>query len=570
MAKRQAATADFDLDWIERDRKVIDGLDQLGIELVSVSLYQAMLPGITNVTERARYYSFYPWCIHRFAQDGPAERSRLNWVQWLRPLDFAYALAATAHDQSVSGGGSAVVGAERAAALLKGLSPSDRVEVGPATAVDEKGKPLPSAYFKNAQGGFGQYYRGALTDLGVVTEHDDRSSWPDVKLTNSIGRQLAEALDAQSGFQELLSIATAGGATVADLARVGALIHPRGIEVGGVEQSVLRGVLMGTDAALCQGQRPLEVEWRRQSLCLMLDYLHQAGPVDSDPDVEFRWGCLAGTLPSGAPWKVAGDMLTVQKAWGTYQRNDVMNYALECLMWVVQDVLEDGPRRPQQLADHVADMALGKMPAFGEWNALPSLPAIASDLIRSCERAAAEQTIDPWGEGSTWDWVEWLQAAGKEGNRKLMCGLAVRTLARLATDRGNLDPEPFALIPGASEMASTREVHLERWWQRCAEQHDLGSKAFVVRLLLEWVILRHLRVATRKLAGQGVSTYKFRPEEGELVLVAETPSEPTFTAPRVRQAYRILQDLGYVTKATQGWMITADGIEVVSARPDRS
>lgn len=52
-----------DIDWILRDRKVIDGLDHLGIELVSVNLYQAMLPGITNVTERARYYAFYPWTM---------------------------------------------------------------------------------------------------------------------------------------------------------------------------------------------------------------------------------------------------------------------------------------------------------------------------------------------------------------------------------------------------------------------------------------------------------------------------------------------------------------------------
>jgi hypothetical protein len=32
-----------DIDWILRDRKVIDG-----IELVSVNLYQAMLPGIPD------------------------------------------------------------------------------------------------------------------------------------------------------------------------------------------------------------------------------------------------------------------------------------------------------------------------------------------------------------------------------------------------------------------------------------------------------------------------------------------------------------------------------------------
>jgi hypothetical protein len=54
MAKKTEAQ-DYQIDWILRDRKVIDGLDHLGIELVSVNLYQAMLPGLTNVTERARY-----------------------------------------------------------------------------------------------------------------------------------------------------------------------------------------------------------------------------------------------------------------------------------------------------------------------------------------------------------------------------------------------------------------------------------------------------------------------------------------------------------------------------------
>jgi hypothetical protein len=98
MAKR-TAVASSDIDWISRDRRVIDGLDHLGIELISVNLYQAMLPGITNVTERARYYSFYPWCIHRYAQKGPTNRTRTNWIKWLRALDFSYATACVAHDQ---------------------------------------------------------------------------------------------------------------------------------------------------------------------------------------------------------------------------------------------------------------------------------------------------------------------------------------------------------------------------------------------------------------------------------------------------------------------------------------
>ena len=86
-----------------------------------------------------------------------------------------------------------------------------------------------------------------------------------------------------------------------------------------------------------------------------------------------------------------------------------------------------------------------------------------------------------------------------------------------------------------------------------------------MRLLLDWVIFRHLRVATRKLASQGVSTYKFRPEKGKLVLVAERLPTATFTAPRVRQAYRILTDLRLVSVKDEGWAITDDGIKAISS-----
>ena len=153
---------------------MIDGLDHLGIELISVNLYQAMLPGITNVTERARYYSFYPWCIHRYAQDGPTNRTRTNWIKWLRVLDFRYATACVAYDQeSEYEAGSAVVGGDRASELVKDKAVTATVDLRAASAVNESGKVEGAgAYFKNPQGGFGQYYRGPLREVGMVREHE--------------------------------------------------------------------------------------------------------------------------------------------------------------------------------------------------------------------------------------------------------------------------------------------------------------------------------------------------------------------------------------------------------------
>jgi hypothetical protein len=59
-----------------------------------------------------------------------------------------------------------------------------------------------------------------------------------------------------------------------------------------------------------------------------------------------------------------------------------------------------------------------------------------------------------------------------------------------------------------------------------------------------------LRVATRKLATQGDYTYRLRPEEGVLVNCGDF--KPTFTNPRLRQALRMLADIGLASADLRG------------------
>ena len=62
---RIAMTQPADIGWVEPE-KPIRGLDHLGVQAPSIALYTQLLPGITNVTNRARYYSFHPWLIRSF------------------------------------------------------------------------------------------------------------------------------------------------------------------------------------------------------------------------------------------------------------------------------------------------------------------------------------------------------------------------------------------------------------------------------------------------------------------------------------------------------------------------
>ena len=47
------------IGWVE-PAKPIRRLDHLGVQVPGIVLYAQLLPDITNVTDRARYYSFHP------------------------------------------------------------------------------------------------------------------------------------------------------------------------------------------------------------------------------------------------------------------------------------------------------------------------------------------------------------------------------------------------------------------------------------------------------------------------------------------------------------------------------
>jgi hypothetical protein len=560
------ALGDSHIDWIERDRKVIDGLDQLGIELVSVNLYQALLPGLTNVTERARYYAFYPWIVHRFAQDGPKARTKAAWRNWFRALDFGYAVACIAHEQAIDKDlSSSVVGEDAARRLLKGKAPSARIDFRPAARVDDAGNiPRSGAYFKNPEGGFGQYYRGPLRDLGVIIEDDGRA-WPNVLLSNYAGTRIARTLDERRVFSELQAIAQEGDARLEELSRIGAAVHPSAIEADSPEEKVLRALFFGTDEELCQGQQQEETGWRRASLLAMLHYVRAAESVEGDVAWEFRWACACPALPDGSRWKIPARLKPVVELWGSYQRNDLLNYCLECLFHTSLRLLDEEPYRPADLARKLAQLAMASVSAVGEDPRLPALPSRVSEWVKVCARPEHETASDPWGVSSTWAWAERLRDAVAEAETEVIAALAARVLGRLVTDRGTSRAHPFLHHAGAVEMAQAHEVHLKRWWDRVNGHADERTVAFLEEAILEWVLFRHLRVATRKLANQGVSTFKFRPEQGRLVLTAQKLTAPTFTAPRLHEAYRILEDLHYIRRANGAAEIGAAGKGVLEA-----
>ena len=46
----------------------ITGQDMLGMQNASIATYATLLPGLTNLTQRIRYYGFYMWLLEQYAR----------------------------------------------------------------------------------------------------------------------------------------------------------------------------------------------------------------------------------------------------------------------------------------------------------------------------------------------------------------------------------------------------------------------------------------------------------------------------------------------------------------------
>jgi hypothetical protein len=110
-----------DIDWLARDQDFTEGQDHLGIQVVSTNIYARLLPGISNLTDRARYFSFYPWVLDTYARNC-AEKSPDAWRTWIRRHEFTFSAASIAAENAkkvsddAAGG---LIGARAARRFLK-------------------------------------------------------------------------------------------------------------------------------------------------------------------------------------------------------------------------------------------------------------------------------------------------------------------------------------------------------------------------------------------------------------------------------------------------------------------
>lgn len=533
----------------------ITGLDQLGVQVISISIYSELLPGITNVTDRVRYYSFFPWVLYRYAKE-VGSSNRKTWQEHVRRAEFLLALVGRAHHMEHEEGGEAIVGALQANRAIEELigSPSKNFALSTWTAVSEAGKE--GSYFKNREGGFGQYYKGQIADLGLINLQEEG---PGVSLVRDRGTGLAEICDKQAGRKQFWNAVIKDQASFKLIQELGDHLCPCCLVKFPQERDFLLDAVFHP-----LGQEDVTTAQRAQTLRLLLSFLSRAQKKEP-PWSAFRPAAYFGHDEAGTVTAPPAKLTETMVRWRIYQAGEYVHLALEEAFLATLLRLKGGPQPVDRFAGDFANEALntnsndlGLGPSKDLWR-----DRTIGDLLTEAatrQGAPSKWTTTPWSEESLINSAAAEVVSGRRLALSFACILSV--LARNA-----VPADPFQkFVNLGPEFLGRYPVHFPSISQFIRTREKARAADVCAALLREKVLLQHLRVAMRKLRYQVQATFKFIVEEGHFVWVEDF--EPTYTSPRLRQAFLFLRDLGLTAGKGGNWGLTKLGATILEQAHD--
>jgi hypothetical protein len=517
------------------------GLDHLGSQAPCINAYGQLLPGLTNVTDRIRYYSFYPWFLREVDKRHSA-LGESDFVELLRRAECLFALVGLRH-ALVTGEEhhrAGLVGYNTLAPLMEGLNSGGAVRLSTHTTHAD----LSERYFKNRYGGLAQYYFVTLRELGILAG-DQRSG---LKYVKGIGEELAsgfgEGLDEHLFFETLTR-----DEVTAELLDGLSGTCPCGLQSNEAERSVLQDLFLDPER-----RHGSDGKTRRGTLGLFLGIAHELSEQGESPEPLEEWAfrsiCYSETLPNGSPFPPMPGCSGSLRGWRIYVTNELLSLAIQAIFWALLDrLLFEGGRvndlsdlegwfretlgrraigsdADTRLVDYVEERRR-RIPELGDWRAEGHEIALTREL-------------------------EELVRTGKESHRHEQClKSAIDVLVILAARWGE-DQKGYAPLAFPAGYFESYPVNLLNFFGRLqAQWRDYSLLDLATFMVLEWGVRNHLMVAFRKLRYQTTDTFRIKPTD-EGFVVSDEPPLPVFTNPRFRQGRQALMDLGLLNRSATG------------------
>jgi hypothetical protein len=493
-------------EWTERlDKR---GLDPLGMQNSGVLLYQSLLPGISNVTLRMRYYGFYCWVSDAYAHvSGSTDFAQ--WQQWVRRCEALFALAAS-RAASASGAQAAGVGGIEWAGRTIGRTVEaggDEIDFTTAASTDRAA----DIYLLQPMGVFGGAYSSQLVEVGLFEMGPDG-----LQRASPAGRTLAGLFRAAIGGTAeatFLAAIDQGKVTLAQLDALGGLV-PGNIEAPSEERGAYETLLFAPRDTASESSQS-----RRASLELIL---WATLAVDRRPDeAGVRWFMFEPAAP------IPSHLEPQRLRWEAYQCQDLFQVAAAALL----------------------DWAIELLGAAPEGLFLDELRGL---MRAGLEAALAEEAVLPWSHvraqssGETFDFrAAWMTLTGRRGARGERALLGLRVIAALDARLSDRAALAEMVAQTLRPHSGARSIVSELRWIREREAQPLIDLA--IGYMIDRIVRRHGWVALQKLRRQRDYTFLFEARDNRLVRLSAY--QPVATTPRMAPAIQFLDDIDLVDGA---------------------
>ena len=489
-------------DWSQPSRPTL-GRDPLGLQATSVRVYRDLVPGLTNVTNRLRYYSFYCWVVRKYETTQHADDEK-RWKIFIRRAEALFALSSQMHEPDGTGG---IAGGDWARLYVRD-NKEGPIDLRPYT--DKPGDRSAKQYLLASRGNFGQFYVNSMTEVGLL---QPTTGVPLVSRPR--GQELADAFEDAVGVRVAdLFVRTLGSGRLswADAKAIGRAVHPNGIGGSTKEMRMLR------DFVLANVPDTIDGNPRRQSAWLLLDLLRRG--VSPDDELSIRRALYHRSLPNGAAYAVSGKTIDL---WRVYQANELCHVALEVWLNAIAYGVDtyQRPQSPRQilrdLTANTFDQQMFAQP-WCQWAAgirdakIKQQEKLADDVLealRDLSDVQQKSALQAAAELLALLWLRW--ATGENGVRAALlkyAGIGGRSLAH---------------------VLESLDSHADSSAGQC-----------LISVLQEHIVEGHLAIAGRKLAASDKFTYRFMLADGTLSDGVVT--DYGFTNPRLRNLARFLKD----------------------------
>ncbi len=490
-------------EWTELGQD--SGLDPLGMQRPIEVIYQSLVPGISTITLRYRYYSFFPFILRHY-EENIRHPDPKEFRKFQRRCEALFALICT-HGEAELG----VAGSDWANKRLNEIaaqSVGDGIidfSIGADADVDESLR-----YLKNKGGAFGAIYSTQMSEMGLV--HFPGPGQPNPNpVCSDVALQLAGALSSELGdvAGRFFGVVEMGKIAVSELSSFAAM-KPTNLQPGSREHALLKDILLGA-----VDTRSLTAQMRRSTLRMLLKITDTFGSVPRAEAIKWHWF-------ENAPAKDVTQPHQVPQLWFLYQACDLMRLAYEVILSAALTMIDAAPRRRMslgELTDGLEDCV--EIDSRESWSDFST--AINAEAHASSAREYAAAMLDAMNAGEISEQVQ--------NAISLIAILAEKAMANSSLVEDALS--------GADYFQSLRTEA-----QFLNRNRAIDARRVISDLIRERVLKRHLWVASRKFRNQKAYTFHIEPEEG--VLRYRAPIRVSPSSPRLDQALRFLRDISLI------------------------